>query len=147
MKSDYMGRRLGGHVTGDLETPITALDAVLGVSQAIHQHDKGLGHARRVPAPSCCWSHESKSRQGRYDNIKCRRIAVAGLRQWADHRRKLENRAGPSVDQQQRHGVRTGGAFMDEINLLPVNFCGVLVETIDSRLLCAPVVLLLPVVR
>src|SRR5262245_61534309 len=126
MKSDYMGGRLVGHVTGDCGTPITALDAVLGISQAIHQHDKGLRHARRGPAPSCCWSRESKSRQGRDDNVKCGRIGVAWLRQRTDQLRKFENRTGPSVDQQQRYGVRTGRAFMDEINLLPVNFCGVL---------------------
>ncbi len=60
---------------------------------------------------------------------------------------KLQNRAGPSVNQHQRYGVGAGRALMDKINLLSINFRCELVKLIDLRFLRTPVVAVLPIVR
>src|SRR5260370_20332254 len=100
-----------------------------------------------VPAPSCGWSGESKSRKGWDNNVKRRHGAALWPCQRVDQPEKFHNRTGPSVNQHQRYSVGAGRVLMDKMNLLSVNFRRELVEVVDPRFLGTPVILLLPVGR
>src|SRR5215469_9952288 len=147
MKSDYMCRGFVSYIPCYCRTKVTALDTVAGIPQSIHQDDERFRHAFRAPTPGCSRSREAETRKGGDDHVECRHTPVCWPCEWGDQFHKLEYRTRPSVNQQQGYGVGTWRALMDKVNLLPVDDCGVLVETIDSRFLRAPVVLRLPVVR
>src|ERR1700685_1738200 len=146
MESDNTAGRCTRHLLSDLGPPVSALNSVLGVAQTIHQDDERFGHPHRVPAATGRWPRKSKARQRWNHHIKSRRLAVRRIREWLDHRKKFHDRAGPSMQQQQRYRARSRRAFVDEVDRLPVALGCKLREAVEPSLLGAPVVTLLPIV-
>src|SRR5258708_7428131 len=115
--------------------PVTTLYAVLGIAQTIHQNNQSLRHAPWAPATGRGGSGISKARERRNDNVKCRAVFVLGMGKRPNELLKLQNRAGPSVNQHQGYGVGAGRALMDKIKLLSINFRFELIKLIDLRFL------------
>ena len=63
MQTDHARGRLVGHILGYRRTPVTTLDAVLGIAQTIHQNDKSLCHTLWAPATGSGGSGKSKARK------------------------------------------------------------------------------------
>jgi hypothetical protein len=142
-----MGRCIVSDIPGYRRTPVTALDAVSGIPQAIHENDQCFRHTFRAPTASRRWSRESKPRKRRNDDVECRTIFVFGIGERLDQREKFKDRTRPAVDQHQRYRVSAGRALMDKINLLSINFGSELVKAVDLRFSCTPVVIVLSIIR
>ena len=88
---------------------VPALRAVALVAEAAHQRDPGRRRALRAPAPVLQRGREPEPRERRDDQVEGDR-GIGAVRprvgQRADQVGELDDRARPSVGQDQRYGVR-----------------------------------------
>ncbi len=70
-----------------------------------------------------------------------------GIREGAYHPEKLHQRARPAMGENQRAGLRAGGANMKKMDIQSVDASGELWQGIESRFHAPQVVVILPVVN
>src|SRR5215469_6669028 len=92
-------------------TPVAALDTKTGVAQCVlHQVGDAVGDLLDPKARLSRLERQTVPRQGRRDDGKCvRRVAAepCGVRQPRNQLQKLEDRAGPAMEQKKRTRVRS----------------------------------------
>jgi hypothetical protein len=124
------------------------LGDVAGVAESAHQLRPRLRDAADVPAEIGRLVGEAVAGHGRHDDVKCvlGLSAVSGrVGQRADGLEQLDDRAGPAVRHDQRHGVFVRGADVDEVDLDAVDLGRELRQRVESRLDPSEVVVLRPV--
>ena len=95
-------------------------------------------------------TRESVARQrGNHDieRVRCAPAMRGRIRQRIDDFQLLDDRAWPSVGDDDRQRVRILRPHMDEVNVHAIDFGGELRESVQPRLDLAPVVLRLPIAR
>jgi hypothetical protein len=142
--------RLDRHGVRDLSAHVAALRDVSRVPQAPHQHDPGARHAGMIPAGRRRLAREPITGDRRDHDVEGVLRAAAegrGVGERADELDLLEDRAGPSVrddDGQRALVLRT---HVDEVDVEPVDLGGELGQGVELRLALAPVVVRRPVAR
>ena len=134
---------------GDEGAHVPALHAVAVVAEPVHQLGQRGGGAAVRPAGLGQRTGESVAGQRRDDQVEGVGgvAAVRGrIGERADQVEELHDRARPAVQEQQRGGVRLGGAQVQEVHAGPVDRGDELGEGVERRLVGPPVVLLGPVV-
>ena len=134
----------GGH----RGAPVAALRAVARVAQAIHQLGPGRGDAIDAPAGGRGLGREAEAGQGRADHVE----GVGGIAavlhridQRFDHLVELDDRTGPAMGDDQRHGPGVRRAHVEEMDVESVDLGGELREAIEQRFAAAPIVIVGPV--
>ncbi len=128
--------------------PVAALSAEAIVPELLHQLSQHVGHALGVVARLGRLARKAITGQGRDDDVEgIRRVSAvgSGVGQWTDQVRKLHERAGPAVHQQERHRVLVRGPFVDEVHVDAVDVGLEVVELVEPSLLSAPVESVLPI--
>ena len=141
---------LQAHLIDHEGTPVAALGDVAAVAEALHQLRPGAPHALRAPARARGLAGEPVARHRRNHNMEgvvgaravCRRIG-----QPIDDLQLLDDRAGPSVIDDERQCVAVLRANVDEVDVEAVDLGDELREGVQLRLTPAPVVLGRPVAR
>ena len=133
---------------GDEGAHVPALHAVAVVAEPVHQLGQRGGGAAVRPAGLGQRTGESVAGQRRDHQVEGvgRVAAVRGrVGERADQVEELHDRARPAVQEQQRGGVRLGGAHVQEVQLGAVDRGDELGIGVERRLVRPPVVLLGPV--
>jgi hypothetical protein len=132
----------------DLGSPVASLYAVAVVAQATHQLDERQRDAAHVPAGGTRRFGEAVARQRGRDHVeRVLGVAAVGLgvgQSWNDVE-EFHDGAGPAVDDEQRKGVRSVGTRVHEVDRLVIDAGAKVLELVELRLLCSPVVLVAPV--
>ena len=130
-------RRLPPHRLDDARPPVSALRDVARVAQPLHEHVPRTADALHPPAGLGRSRREAEARQRRNHDVE------GVLRPAAERRRigertdeldLLEDRARPSVRDDQRQRVRVAGADVDEVDVDPVDGRHELREGVQLRL-------------
>ena len=79
------------------------------------------------------------------EGIRCARAMGRGIGQWIDDLQLLDDRAGPSVRDDERLRILMFRTQMNEMNVQPVDLSQELGQRVQGRLAFAPVVLSRPV--
>src|SRR5437588_3773146 len=79
------------------------------------------------------------------EGVRCARTMYRGIRQWIDNLQLLDNRAGPSVRDNEGQGIVMFRTNMNEMNVQPVDLGDELREGFQLRLALAPVVIGRPI--
>ncbi len=127
---------------------VPTLHAVALVAEPVHQLGERGGGAAVRPAGLGQRTGESVARQRRDDQMEgVGGVAAVRRRvgERADHVEELHDRARPAVQEQQRGGVRLGGAQVQELHAGSVDRGDELGEGVERRLVSPPVVLGSPV--
>ena len=132
----------------DDRAPVPALGPVPVVAEAGHQRREHVGHLLRVVARLGGLPGEAEPRQRGDDHVESvRGVAAVGswIRERAHQVHELDERAWPSVGEQERHRVGVGRAYVDEVHVQPVDRGGEVIELVEAAFLGAPVEAVLPV--
>jgi hypothetical protein len=128
---------------------VAALGHVPLVAEPAHQLGPGRGDPDQVPAGLPQRAGETVAGHRRDDQVD-RVGGVPAVRhrvgQRVDHLEELGDRAGPAVREQDRCGVRLGGAHVQEVHPGAVDLGDELRVPVDGGLGGTPVVVVLPVV-
>jgi hypothetical protein len=134
--------------------PITALGAVSRVAELAHQRDDRFAETADVETASARRIGEPVAGDGRADDVKriLRFSAVSRrVRQRADDLVELQDRAGPSVGDDERESVGVRRFLVDEVEPRLAQqrrqSCPVVIEGVEGRLPSAPVETRAPVVE
>jgi hypothetical protein len=141
-------RGRAAHERGDEGAYVPALHAVAAVAEPVHQLGQRGGGAAIRPAGLGQRSGEAVAGQRRDDQMEgVGWVAAAGGRvgERADQVGEFHDRAGPAVQQQQRRGLRLGGADVQEVQLRAVDGGTELGVGVEGGLVRPPVVLRGPV--
>ena len=118
-------------------TPIPALRHELRVSEAPHQHDPGTRDVGGVPAGRGRLAGKAVARHRRdhhVEGVRRRPAVCRGIGQRIDDLQLLDDRAGPTVRDDQRQGIWEFRPNVDELNVEPVDRGHELREGIQPRL-------------
>ena len=150
MDAEQFRRRQHAHLFRDERAPITALRHVSRVAEALHQHGPGARHARGVPAGGRRLARETVARHRRnhhMERIRCAAAMRRGIGQRIDELHLLDDRAGPSVRDDDRQRIFMFRTDVDEMNVQPVDLGDEIRHGVQSRLARAPVVFRPPIAR
>src|SRR5260221_2208393 len=81
------------------------------------------------------------------ERIRCARAMCRGIGQWIDNLYLLDDRAGPSVGDNERQRIFMPRTNVNEVNVQPIDLGDELRQRVQSRLHLAPVVFRLPITR
>ena len=140
--------RLHAHLFGDDGAPIAALRHVLRVPQALHQHAPGTRDVGGIPAGGGRLARVPVARNRRnhqMERIRCAPAMRGGIGQGIDDLHLLDDRAGPSVRDDERQRVVVLRANMNEVNVQSIDLGDELRQSVQSRLDLAPVVVCRPI--
>ena len=142
--------RLQAHLVHDEGAPVPSLGDEAGVPESRHQFRPGSAHSLGPPARRRRLPRESVAGHRRDHHVECVSGAAAMRRRIGesiDELELLDDRAGPSVidDEWQRAVVVRAG--VDEVDVEPVDLGDELRQGVQLRLHHAPVVRGRPVVR
>ncbi len=129
---------------------VAALRDVSRVSQAPHQHDPSARHAGRIPAGRRRLAREPVAGDRRDHDVEGVLRAASegrGVGERADELDLLEDRAGPSVRDDDGQRALVLRAHVDEVDVEPVDLGDELGQGVELRLALAPVVVRRPVAR
>ena len=124
---------------GDARAPIAAGREEAWVIQPGHQLAPGSGDAVDVPAGCAGSAAEGIAGQGRDHDVK-RCFATRRISEQRGGLLELQERPGPAVGEHDRHGIRTPGTHVQEVDRQPVNDRPVLGNVVEPALGRAPVV-------
>ena len=129
----------------DLGSPVAALRAVARVAEATHQLDERVRDAPHVPARGARGLGEAVARQGGRDHVE-RVLGATAVRPPGRVSRGMTSRNSttePGQPWMMSSGkrVRVLGTRVDEVDRLAVDTGAKVLELVELRLLCAPVVL------
>jgi len=127
---------------GDDRSAVVAVRAIAVVTQPAHQLRPGRGDAPRVPAMLVRLSGEREARQRRDDHVEGRGVGAAvraRVGEWTHQPEVLDEAVGPPVRQDERDGVRPGGADVHEVDTLRIDLGGELRKLVQLRLPRPPV--------
>jgi hypothetical protein len=147
--ADHPLGRQPAHDRSHEGSDVAALDAVPVVAQPCHQLDERARDTPVDPARVAEWAGEAEAEQrGDHQVEGVARVAAVGpgVGEGADQLQELHDRPRPAVEQQQRGGVRFGGADMEEVHGGPVDGGPELGMLVELGLVLAPVVAPPPVV-
>ena len=137
-----------GHVVDDERAVVAACRHEPLVAEALHERDIGTPHADRVPARLGRLAREPVARHVRDHHVEGVRRAAAMRRrvgEQVDDLHLLDERARPSVADDERQRILVLRANVDEVDVQPVDLGDELWDGVEPRLALAPVVLRLPV--
>src|SRR5688572_12051328 len=120
MDAQQSWRSLPPHSVGDDRAPVSPLRDIALVSQTSHELVPRAAHPLRIPASIGGPLRESIAWHRGNDDIERvlgRAAMRSGIGQRLDRFYTLQDRARPSVRDQQRHGVRMLRADMDEMDV------------------------------
>ena len=140
----------GSHLVDDDRTPVASLRREARVSEALHQHRPGPCDVLRIPAGRGRLPGKPEPGERRDHQMKRVRRARAVRRrigQRIDDLQLLDDRAGPSVRDDERQRILVLRANVDEMNVQAVDLGDEVRQGVQSLLAPAPVVLLRPVAR
>jgi hypothetical protein len=138
-----------GHGGCDVRAEVTALRAVPGITEPAHEFRPHPGHAFDAPPALARRTGEREPWYGRNHDVEGEgRIAAVcpWIRQQRNGLGELDERVGPPVGQDQRERAGLGGAHMQEMDVVAVDFGEVLRELVECCLVCPPVVAGAPVI-
>src|SRR2546425_986579 len=134
---------------GDEGAPVAALGGEAAIAQDVgHQSREDVGDLLHAEAQLIRAEGESVARQRRRDDgERVRRVAAEARRvgQHRDQPLELHDRARPTVREQERQRRRTDAGLVDEVELDLTQLDRELTESVESRLVSAPVVARAPV--
>src|SRR5215216_447916 len=81
------------------------------------------------------------------ERVRCARAMSRWIGQWLDDLQLLDDRAGPSVQDDERQRIFMLRADVDEVDVQPVDLGYEVRQSLQFRLALAPVVLVVPVAR
>src|SRR5215208_5384739 len=81
------------------------------------------------------------------ERVRCARAMSRWIGQWLDDLQLLDDRAGPSVQDDERQRIFMLRADVDEVNVQPIDLGDEVRQSLQFRLALAPVVLVVPVAR
>ena len=81
------------------------------------------------------------------EGVRCAPAVCRGIGQWIDDLQLLDDRAGPSVIDDERQRVFMLRTNVDEVNVEPVDLGDELRQGVQLRLALAPVVVRRPIAR
>src|ERR671910_43497 len=142
--------RLYTHQINDLPAPIAALGDVAVVSQALHQLRPGTRDVLRAPAGAGWLAGESVARHRRnhqMESVRCARAMCRRIGQGIDDLQLLDDRAGPSVRDDERQRILMVRTNVNEMDVQPVDLGDEVREGLQLLLALAPVVLFRPIAR
>ena len=111
-------------------TPIAALGDKALVSEALHQHDPGTCDTQGVPAGRGRLARKPVARHVRnhhMESVRCLAAMRRGIGQGIDDLQLLDDRAGPSVRDDERQRVFVLRTNVKEMNVDPIDLgenCG-----------------------
>ncbi len=120
MNAEQFRSRLHTHLFGDDRTPIAALRHKLGVSQALHQHDPGTCDVGGIPPGGGRLAGVAVARHRRnhqIESVRCAPAMCGGIGQRIDDLHLLDDRAGPSVRDDERQCIFMFRTDVDEMNV------------------------------
>ena len=131
-------------------TPIAALRDELSVAETFHQHNPRARDALRVPAGGGRLAGKPETRNRRNHHVKCI-FSLSAVGSWigerTDNLQLLDNRAGPSVRDDQWQRVCMLRTDVNEMNVQPVDRGDELRQGVQCRFDLAPVVIRRPIAR
>src|SRR5258708_28367729 len=81
------------------------------------------------------------------ESVRCARAMCRGIGQWIDDLQLLDDRAGPSVRDDERQRIFTFRTNVNEMNVQPIDLGDELRQGVQFRLALAPVVICRPIAR
>ena len=150
MDGEQSRRCLQAHLVDDERTPVAALGDVAGVAEALHQLCPGSAHALGAPAGARRLAREPVARHRRnhhMEGVRCARAVRRGIGQSIDDLQLLDDRAGPSVIDDERQRVFMLRTNVNEVNVEPIDLGDELRQGVQLRLALAPVVVRRPIAR
>ena len=142
--------RLDRHGVCDQSAHVAALRDVSRVSQAPHQHDPSARDVHGIPAGRGRLAREPITGDRRDHDVEGVLRAASegrGVGERADELDLLEDRAGPSVRDDDGQRARVLRTHVDEVDVEPVDLGGELGQGVELRLALAPVIVRRPVAR
>ena len=133
--------RLAAHRVGDVGAHVAALGDVARVAESAHQLRPRACDAVGVPAELGRLAREAVAgyrRQHQVEGVPGVAAVSGRVGQRADGLEQLDDRAGPAVGHDQRHGVLVLRAHVDEVDLDPVDLGRELRQRVELRLAVAP---------
>ena len=121
----------------DGPAPIAALRGKLRVSEALHQHDPGARDAIRPPAGRGRLAGKPVARQrGNHEmeRVRCARAVRRGIGERIDDLQLLDDRAGPSMRDDERQRIFMFRTNVNEMNVEPVDLGDELRQGVQFRL-------------
>src|ERR1019366_10744586 len=100
--------------------PVAALRHVPCVAEAMHQRRPRTSDADGVPSRSRRSPGEAVARQRRdhqMESIRCARAMCRGIGKWVDDLQLLDDRARPSVRDNERQRILMSRTNLDEMNI------------------------------
>ena len=143
-------RRLQAHLVDDERTPVAALGDVAGVAEALHQLCPGSAHALGTPAGRRRLAGKPVARHRRdhdMESVRCAPAMCRGIGQRIDDLQLLDDRAGPSVRDDQRQRIFMLRTDVDEMDVQPIDLGDEMRVGVQLRLHLAPVVICRPMAR
>lgn len=142
-------------VAQDEAADVAALVDVLCVIELLHKRVETVACLGRAVVVMRRSGREAESRYRWRDDMECRYGRVRRSREEVDDLRDLEERAWPTMDEQQRYRIGSFGAVVHEVEwdvvsvvrVRGLNCCGELLQSgVDGGLFREPVVVVEPVV-
>ena len=125
---------------GDEAAPVAALRAEARVAQDVgHQLGESVGDLLDAEARLAGLERQRVAGKRRRDDAE-----VLGKQR--DQLEELDDRAGPAVRNEQRHGVRSPARLVDEVQLDAADRHAELAKAVDARFLRAPIKVSVPIV-
>jgi hypothetical protein len=138
------------HHIDDDPAPVAACRHELRIAEALHQRDPGAPDADRVPPGRARLAREAVARHvgdHHVEGVRRARAMRGRVGEQIDDLQLLDERAGPSVADDEWQRVLVLGANVDEVDVQPVDLGDELRVGVQPRLALAPVVLVVPVAR
>src|SRR5579885_1771 len=136
---------------GDRGAPVSSLNGKpLEAERLRHQLEKNIGDRLDVHRAGASMVRETVTRQRRRNHgERIGGIAAVStrIRQHRNDVHEFVDRTGPSVDEQQRFGIRSSAFFVNEMNLEAADLGTEMTEAVQMRLMLAPVVAGAPVLN
>src|SRR5215213_9332220 len=117
-------RCLQAHLVDDKGTPVAALGDVAGVAEALHQLCPGSAHALGAPAGAGWLARKPVARHRwnhHIESVRCAPAVCRGIDKWIDDLKLLDDRAGPSVRDDERQHIFMFRTNVNEMNVQPID--------------------------
>ena len=143
-------RCLHAHHVDDERTPVAALRHITRVAETLHQHVPGTRDAGSIPAGGGRLARKPVARHRRdhhIERIGCSSAVRRRIGQRIDNLHLLDDRARPSVGDDERQRILVLRADVNEMNVQPIDLGDELRQRIQLRFDLAPVVVSRPIAR
>ena len=148
MDGEKSGHGLARHLAGDGSAPVSALRHEVRVAEPLHELGPYLRDVLGAPTRARWFSRKTVARDRRNDYVE-RVLGTStmrrGIGQRTDDFQEFEDRAGPAVRQEKRHGVGLLGSHVDEVDVDAIDVGRELRQGVELRFRLAPVVARAPV--